>query len=278
MINPLYFKLVFLLLFTLSTPTVSYAQLPTKGLCAHRGAMDTHPENTLPAFQAAIDAGAHMIEFDVWLTSDGQMVVIHDATVDRTTDGSGKVANLSLEEIKKLDAGSWKAPEFSGVRIPTLEETLSILPYNIWLNIHIKAEGKLPLMIAKTIKEKNRMHQSFLACSESAASAVKEVYPEMRWCNMDRRNTTEKYVDQTIRHNADFLQFPKTGPAITAQHIEKLKSHGVSINYYKADTIEEVNKLLQMGVDFPLVNNIVEYMQHANEFGLRSVEPLFSHE
>jgi len=276
MINHLYVKILFLLLLKLFMLTVSYAQLPTKGLCAHRGAMDTHPENTLPAFRAAIDAGAQMIEFDVWLTSDGQMVVIHDETVNRTTDGSGKIADLKLDEIKKLDAGAWKAPEFSNVRIPTLEETLSIMPYNIWLNIHIKEEGKLPLMIATMIKEKNRMHQSFLACSKSAASAVKKVYPEMFWCNMDRRNTTEKYVQQTIQHNADFLQFPKTGPAITVQHIEKLKSRGVSINYYKADTIEEVDKLFEMGVDFPLVNNIVEYMQHADKFNIRPVEPLYS--
>ncbi len=119
---------------------LSKIQLPERGLCAHRGAMGTHPENTLAAFRAAVDAGAHMIEFDVQLTKDNKMVVIHDGTVDRTTDGTGKVSELTFDEIRNLDAGSWKSPEFAGEKIPTLDETLSVMPYNIWLNVHINGE------------------------------------------------------------------------------------------------------------------------------------------
>ena len=73
---------------------------------AHRGASGTFPENTLSAFRAAIDAGADMCELDVQLTRDGAVVVIHDETVDRTTDGTGEVAALTLEEIQRLDAGA----------------------------------------------------------------------------------------------------------------------------------------------------------------------------
>lgn len=115
-------------------------ELPGKGLCAHRGAMGTHPENTLVAFREAIKAGAHMIEFDVQLTKDNKLVVIHDGTVDRTTNGTGQVSELPFDEIRNLDAGSWKSPEFAGEKIPTLDETLSVMPYNIWLNVHIKGE------------------------------------------------------------------------------------------------------------------------------------------
>ena len=89
-------------------------RLPKRGLCAHRGAMDTHPENTLSAFREAIRSGAHMIEFDVRLTADGVPVIIHDPSVDRTTDGEGEVGGLTCAEIKELDAGKWKGPEFEG--------------------------------------------------------------------------------------------------------------------------------------------------------------------
>jgi glycerophosphoryl diester phosphodiesterase len=78
--------------------------MPSRGICAHRGASDTHPENTLAAFREAIRLGVHMIEFDVALSKDGQLVLMHDTTVDRTTDGDGPVSELTLAELKKLDA------------------------------------------------------------------------------------------------------------------------------------------------------------------------------
>lgn len=130
------------------------SQLPARGLCAHRGAMNTHPENTIASFKAAVDAGAQMIELDVWLTKDNKMVVIHDAAVDRTTNGSGKIVNLSLSEIKKLDAGSWKSPEFKGEKIPTFEEALSVIPRNIWINVHIKGEDETPVLAALLLQKK----------------------------------------------------------------------------------------------------------------------------
>ncbi|HMD03800.1 MAG TPA: glycerophosphodiester phosphodiesterase family protein, partial [Candidatus Binatus sp.] len=90
---------------------------------AHRGASGTFPENTLSGFRAAIDAGADMCELDVQLTRDGAVVVIHDETVDRTTDGKGEVAALTLEEIRRLDAGAkFKGGTVKGERIPTLDE------------------------------------------------------------------------------------------------------------------------------------------------------------
>ena len=90
----------------------------------HRGTVKFAPENTIVAHEAAIALGARAIEFDVRFTRDSEAVVIHDATVDRTTNGSGRVENMTLAEIKTLDAGSWKGPEFSGEQVPTLREAL----------------------------------------------------------------------------------------------------------------------------------------------------------
>lgn len=98
-------------------------------ICAHRGLDDKFPENTLTAFEQALTRGMG-IEFDLNMTSDGELVVIHDDSVDRTTDGSGRVAQMTLAELKELDAGSWKGPQFAGLRIPTFGEALEVIAAN----------------------------------------------------------------------------------------------------------------------------------------------------
>jgi glycerophosphoryl diester phosphodiesterase len=96
-------------------------------IAAHRGDRATAPENTVPAFEAAVLSGSGFIEVDVQLTADGYPVLIHDRTVDRTTTGTGAVADLTLAEIRSLDAGSWYAPAFTGVQVPMWGEFLDIL-------------------------------------------------------------------------------------------------------------------------------------------------------
>ena len=105
---------------------------------AHRGACRRAPENTLAAFSAALELGAQAIELDVQRTRDGELVVIHDETVDRTTDGSGPVRELSLAEIRSLDAGSWFRPAFAGERVPTLSEVIRTVRGKACLNVEIK--------------------------------------------------------------------------------------------------------------------------------------------
>ena len=94
---------------------------------AHRGYSAVAPENTLPAFAAAVFGGATFVEFDVRTTADGVPVVIHDRTVDRTTSGTGHVGDLGVDEVRALDAGSWFSRAYAGVRVPTLAETLDLL-------------------------------------------------------------------------------------------------------------------------------------------------------
>lgn len=93
-------------------------------ISAHRGFSDAAPENTLPALEAALAAGADVAEIDVKLTADGHLVLMHDATFDRTTTGHGPIGALTLAEIRTLDAGSWFDARFAGTRVPTLDEVL----------------------------------------------------------------------------------------------------------------------------------------------------------
>ncbi|MEL7136232.1 MAG: glycerophosphodiester phosphodiesterase family protein [Pseudomonadota bacterium] len=117
-----------------ASPFVSHADNKASGEAAlpahkifavgHRGAPSHAPENTIASHNAAIALGATVVEFDVRYTKDGHFVVIHDRTVNRTTNGKGRVSQLTLQEIKALDAGSWMGPEYTGIRVPTLREAL----------------------------------------------------------------------------------------------------------------------------------------------------------
>lgn len=104
----------------------------------HRGACEVAPENTLASFERAWRDGADIVEMDVRLSADGQVVVFHDATVERTTDGVGEVASMTLAELKRLDAGRWFAPRFAGERVPTLREVFDWAAGKIGLLLELK--------------------------------------------------------------------------------------------------------------------------------------------
>ena len=235
--------------------------LPSKGICAHRGAVEHYPENTIPAFNEAIRLGAQMIEFDVQLTKDNQLVVIHDSSVDRTTNGVGPVNGMTLAELQKLNAGSWKSSKFSGVTIPTMREVLRIMPNNIWLNIHLKGNRELGVEVAKLIVSENRMPQSVVACESKAAQGVQSVNTDIAICNMERLGSRTAYIDETIKKGYPFIQLKKSrNNDDFASDIERLKKQGIHINYVQADTGKEMAELFDLGVDFILTDHLTELL------------------
>lgn len=108
-------------------------------IIGHRGAAAAAPENTLAGFRRAYALGARWVEFDVRLTADGRCVLLHDDLLDRTTDGSGPAAEMTLDQLAVLDAGSWFDPSFAGEPIPTFEETIDLLAeLGLGANVEIK--------------------------------------------------------------------------------------------------------------------------------------------
>ncbi|WP_207534183.1 glycerophosphodiester phosphodiesterase [Desertivirga arenae] len=268
----------FLILLLLASFTCIEAQtsiqLPQKGLCAHRGAMDTHPENTLPAFKEAIRLGAQMIEFDVQLSKDGKLVIMHDDSIDRTTNGSGLIAEMNYSDIRKLDAGIKKSEAFKGTKVPSFEETLALMPKNIWLNCHLKGHAKLGEMCAKVLKSTGRLHQAFLTCNEEAADAAVKAVPQVLICNADNkyRNQTETYAKATIARKAQFIQLLRPAKNEDQKEIlQLLKQNGVKVNFFYAKSPEELASLFTSGVDFVLVNNLSEMMPAALATGIKPV-------
>lgn len=104
----------------------------------HRGASKVAPENTLPAFEAALRLGADGVELDVQYSSDSKLVIFHNTRLDKTSNGSGRVTAHPLDELRSLDAGSWFGPQFAGTRIPTLDEVLDLLKGKLLVNIELK--------------------------------------------------------------------------------------------------------------------------------------------
>lgn len=146
-----------------------FSYLPKPSIFAHRGSKAHAPENTLAAFELAITHKADAIELDVKLCADGQVVVIHDSTVDRTTDGTGQVRKLSLAALKELDAGSYFDIAFRGEAIPTLGEVLGAvgkrIPINIELTNYAAPTDALPTKVAELVMlhglERQVMFSSF---------------------------------------------------------------------------------------------------------------------
>ncbi|HEX7572002.1 MAG TPA: glycerophosphodiester phosphodiesterase family protein, partial [Bacteroidota bacterium] len=129
---------------------------------AHRGSSGSAPENTMAAFHLAVSAGADMIEFDVRMTRDFELVVHHDRSLGRTSDGSGRIWDLTLDELRNTDAGSWHSKKFAGERIPTLREVLEGLPVSVGLDIEVKTDGDrrggiaLPESVLLLVREARR--------------------------------------------------------------------------------------------------------------------------
>ena len=154
-------------------------------LLAHRGLVQHAPENTLPSFAAAIELGLS-IELDVYQTRDAHLVVIHDKTLDRTTNGTGEVTEMTLAEIRKLDAGSWFDPRFAGEKVPTLEEVFKLVrdrqrtPVTIALNMKVISPG-IEKHIVQLV-EKYELFDQLFAFGQSSDSSrrFKQANPKLR--------------------------------------------------------------------------------------------------
>jgi glycerophosphoryl diester phosphodiesterase len=125
----------------------------------HRGAAGDAPENTLASFQLALEQGVDGIELDIHLTKDGDIVVCHDPTIDRTTNGSGYIVDMQVAEIKRFDAGGWFSEQYAGECIPTLSEVFDQVPDNIMINIEIKYayQGLLEAQLIDFLRKRNRI-------------------------------------------------------------------------------------------------------------------------
>ena len=184
-----YFALIAAVISILSVPLTARAEDGATSrdpiMLAHRGLVRHAPENTLPAFATAVELGLS-IELDVYQTRDDQLVVIHDPTVDRTTDGTGNVNEMTLAEIRRLDAGSWFDPTFAGEKVPTLEEAFQVIrkrqrtPVAIALNMKVISPG-IERRIVNLVEKYKLFDQVFaFGQPDESSRRFKQASPRLR--------------------------------------------------------------------------------------------------
>lgn len=218
---------------------------------AHRGDSANAPENTMAAFKRAVALGVPFIELDIHPTRDGELVVIHDWSVDRTTDGKGAVRDLTVAELRQLDAGSWFGPAFAGERIPLLSEVIEWLSASgTFLNVEIKASPPgcdVPRAVADLLRRHGRERAYVVSSFDlRALLAVRVVAPEVTlaligsgpeilplarqhglpWVHGNHGTVDERLIAEAhasgIRVNVWTVDDPATLPAWRAAGVDKV--------------------------------------------------------
>jgi glycerophosphoryl diester phosphodiesterase len=221
---------------------------------AHRGACLVAPENTLPAFQAAVDLGADGVELDVQYSSDGQLVVMHNPSLDATTDGTGRVTSHTLEELRELDAGSYFAPEFAGTRIPTLDEVLDLLKGKLIVNIEIKALETTTVGIGvdtvKAVRARDMQDQVIISSfNPMALRRAKKAGPEIECAILlapDLPGWTRSGLARRWS-GADGLH--PEAPMVNEAYMAQAKRQGLPVRVWTVNEEPEMRRLIALEVD-----------------------------
>ena len=221
-------------------------------ITGHRGASGLAPENTLASMKKAMEIGANYSELDVHLTSDGAVVLLHDDTLDRTTNDSGAVYLKELSAIKKLDAGKWFGPEFEGEPIPTLIEVIDAVYGKMKLNIEIKISGNEPDIAEKVVaivREKKFQKQCMITSfDKTTVLKVKEIAPELA-------------VGYII--GGGFKEDPFNGPweiistnykNVNEEFVEKSHFANKEVHVWTVNDESEMQRLIELKVDGIITN------------------------
>ena len=226
---------------------------------AHRGNSVSAPENTLEAIRQAIDAGVDRVEIDLQFSKDQQLIVIHDDTVDRTTNGTGHVSELSYDYIKTLDAGSWKNSKFKGEKVPLLSEVFELCKEKAMVNIDLKNATAVPSMV-KTIFEMNMENEVAITGKiPEATNAIRklggnitmfyESSPEFNAIRSSGKNNEAIQMAITQARKAGLPGFLFHAGWITKDIVYKAHLHGLAINVYDVNTPEQTSEMIAAGVD-----------------------------
>lgn len=222
---------------------------------AHRGYKAAFPENTLPAFSAAWQAGIRMVELDVLWSRDGRLMAHHDATLDRCTIGRGPLQQQDSAFLRSLDAGIWFSPAFSGTAIPFLEEVVASVPTGCWLNVEVKPEavmggratGKMIATLGTALRPLegrvliSSFHHGFLRQLAKLARPPLLGVLSGPWKNAC-------YILSLCREISAFSWHPFFG-GLKKAHVVRMKAFGIRVYPYTVNDPQQAVALLGMGVD-----------------------------
>jgi glycerophosphoryl diester phosphodiesterase len=221
--------------------------------CAHRGFSGLYPENTLLSLTKAVEIQADLIEFDVRVSKDKKLVVIHDSKVDRTTDGSGLVSELTFQELRAFDAG-W------GQTIPAFEEVIDELGGRIGMNIHMKNSGKALDTAIQCCRKAGILDNVFFAIEPlEEIKRIMETYPNVHICSLFRKGD---YLETTQQLNVRILQPTIYATYFTKDWVDQVHQAGCVCGVFYADTVSNILYCQRLGVDGILTNHSSTFLQN----------------
>ena len=239
---------------------------------AHRGGNEIAPEATIEAFRTALEVGADVLEFDVRTTSDGILVVIHDDRVDRTTNGSGYVNELTLAEIQELDAGYNYTQDGGatypyrgqGLVVPQLDEVLAAFP-GVPVNVEIKSSVALSDIpaLAESLRAYNRANKALVASfSQDHISAFREAAPEI-WTAFSQDEVTYFFLmtpelEESYEPPSPALQVPPTFSGLTVltpDFVAKARRFGLRVDAFDINTADRIQEMLDLGLNGMITND-----------------------
>lgn len=246
-------------------------RMPYPRVCAHRGFHTRLPENTMPAFGAAIALGADEIEFDIWETRDGVPVVLHDSKLERVSTGSGFIREKTLEELENCDFGIKCHASLEGLGIITLEDILKKFARHAVMNIHIKSvagEHFSRSFIRRIADLLHRYdcaeHSYFMGAGEVQEAAI-EVAPEISRCMASESGGREMMiVDRAIQYGCKKIQLFMD--RFDQAMIDRAHSCGILCNYFYCDDPEHARKMLDMGIDTILTNSYLQIARVRDQY------------
>ena len=241
-------------------------------IIAHRGFRAKYPENTLIAFQAALDAGVTMIELDVTHTRDGKLVVMHDNTLDRTTNGRGPIIEYSLKEVKKLDAGSWFNPIFANQHVPQLEEVLDLINGRVLINIEIKPHTDAVPNPSNSIERQvvelinRRKIQDKVLISSFGKNILEKIAslespPALALISRDPADSSTLAFCRRLK----IFSWHPSPVILTSNQVEAMHAEGLKVFPYNVDTPEQFKQMFDMHVDGLISNDpllVIDWLKH----------------
>ena len=232
--------------------TITNSTLPH--LCAHRGVSHACPENTLPAFGAAIAMGVQEIELDLWMSADGIPIVCHDSSVDRTTNGEGMIAEMTWANIQRLDAGITLGAGWSGVRIPRFEDVLNIVDGRLAVNIHIKEpgfDGQLVKFVCDLLYQQGLPQMHYIAGDEDVLEVALDYAPEIPRACLAAQKVPDHMITVAEKFACNRVQF---GRNVTPKALKKAHELGLICNLFWSDELNDAQSYLSMGINVVLTN------------------------
>jgi len=257
-----------ILAITLVTVSTGCQPVPTTEplIVAHRGAMSERPENTMSAYRYAVELGADIIEIDLRTSRDGHLFILHDATLDRTTDGEGLASEWEMEELRELDAGSWFSPVFSGEQILLFEEVLQwAAPEEIVLLLDLKESGP---EYARRVADNVRRHgdaERVVAGVRSPEQAAEfhELLPESRQLAfMGSGSDIEAFTEAGVDIIRLWLPWLEEDPSLADQ----VRDSGRKLMINGSDgNLEEVQKIMSYQPDWILIDDLNQLQRSLDE-------------